>query len=56
MKAALNRLWTDETGGESVEWPFVIALLILALPPVLLLLKEQVIGALQAIAASVSGD
>jgi Flp pilus assembly pilin Flp len=54
MNALLKKLWMEEEGGEGLEYPFVIAMIILAalatwllLGPEILRILNLILGALQ---------
>ena len=55
MIAILKKFWMDEEGGESVEWPLVIALVVIGLLGAWAGLREDITGLLTAIGDTLSG-
>jgi Flp pilus assembly pilin Flp len=49
MKAMLKKFWREEEGGEAVEWPLVVALIIIGIIGTWQLLGPAIVDILQAI-------
>jgi Flp pilus assembly pilin Flp len=47
----LKNFWLEEEGGESVEWPLVVALIIIGIIATWALLQTEIVNILNAIIA-----
>lgn len=50
MSAKMKRFWTDEAGGETVEWPVVVALIGIIAIAVMQAIGGQVVALFSSIA------
>jgi len=51
MIAMLKKFWMEEEGGEAVEWPLVVALVVIGLVAIWALLQTAIGNVLNAIIA-----
>ena len=49
MNEMLKKFWTEEEGGEAVEWPLIVALVVIAALGTWGALGDEIQAALQAI-------
>ncbi|SDX44358.1 Flp family type IVb pilin [Thiocapsa roseopersicina] len=55
MIAILKKFWMDEEGGEAVEWPLVVALVVIGLIAAWAALGDAIVAVLTAIVAELNG-
>ena len=55
MIAILKKFWMDEEGGEAVEWPLVVALVVIGLIAAWAALGDAIVDVLEAIVAELTG-
>ena len=55
MIAILKKFWMDEEGGEAVEWPLVVALVVIGLIAAWAALGEAIVAVLTEIVAELNG-
>ncbi len=55
MIAILKKFWMDEEGGEAVEWPLVVALVVIGLITAWAALGDAIVAVLTAIVDELNG-